>query len=167
MEQTTMSETDGKNWYVLYTRPRWEQKIYRALRDLEIEAYCPTYTEVREWSDRKKKVRCPYFKSFVFVKLEASRRDLVFRVPGVVRYLFWLGKPAVVREAEMEELHEYLDGDGTVQLTRLSVGDAVQIYGGVLKDRQAEVDKIGKGYVELLLPVLGYRIRVRPADLVP
>lgn len=162
-----MKATDSTNWYVLYTKPRWEQNITDRLRALEVEAYCPTYTDVREWSDRKKKIRTPYFKSLIFVKLESSRRNLVFRIPGVVRYLFWQGKPAMVRESEMKELRHYLDGEGEVMSTSLSVGDEVKIAGGALKDRFAEVNKIGKGYVELLLPVLGYRVRVRLADLVP
>ena len=80
------------NLYVIYTRPRWELKIYKALLESGIEAYCPTHTAVHQWSDRKKKITKPYFNSYVFVWLEEADRNRVFDIPGVVRFVFWLGK---------------------------------------------------------------------------
>ncbi len=88
-------------WFVLYVKPQNEIKVGKALTALGIEVFCPTKKEVRQWSDRKKTVEVPLFKSYVFVKLEAQNRNQVFSVPGVVRYLFWLGKPAVVRDEEI------------------------------------------------------------------
>ena len=90
----TMNRT--MNWYVICTRPRWELKIFKALLEQGIEAYCPTYTAVRQWSDRKKKIRQPYFNGYVFVRLEEAERNLVFGIPGVMRYVFWQGKAAKV-----------------------------------------------------------------------
>ncbi|MFC2147580.1 transcription termination/antitermination NusG family protein [Bacteroidota bacterium] len=37
------------NWYVIYTRPRWESKIYKALLEQGIEAYCPAYSVLRQF----------------------------------------------------------------------------------------------------------------------
>jgi transcription antitermination factor NusG len=56
---------------------------------------------VRQWSDRKKKVVVPLFNSYVFVQVADSDRSLVFQSVGAVRYLFWLGKPAIVRDEEI------------------------------------------------------------------
>ena len=88
------------NWYVVYTKPRWEKKVVEQLNQKGIECYCPLITQVRQWSDRKKKVDVPLFNSYVFVHLEESDRNSVFLSSGVVRYLFWLGKLAVVRAIE-------------------------------------------------------------------
>ena len=77
-------------WYVLYTKSRQEKKVTEALNLLGVNAYCPVVTTMKQWSDRKKKVEEPLIKSYVFVNLEESNRDIVFEVPGVVRYLFWL-----------------------------------------------------------------------------
>ncbi|MGB5172790.1 MAG: UpxY family transcription antiterminator [Eudoraea sp.] len=157
------------NWYVLHTKPRWELKIFKALTELDIEAYCPTYTSVRQWSDRKKKIHKPYFNSYVFVRLEEAERDLVFGIPGVVRYVFWQGKAAKVRASEIQLLKEYLDGEvmGEGRIEKLAVGEEVRFARGALKDRTARVEKIGPHKVRLVLPVLGYRITARMADLVP
>ena len=156
------------NWYVLYTRPRWELKIYKALLEHNIEAYCPTYSVVRQWSDRRKKIRLPYFNRYVFVRLQERDRDQVLRIPGVVRYVYWQGKAAQVREEEMGLMKEYLDGEQQVapSVNHLSVGEEVSFTRGVMKDRTAFVEKIGQHYVRLVLPVLGYRITARKADLV-
>ena len=60
-------------WYALYTKPRWEKKVAKALEKIGIIVYCPMITEVRQWSDRKKKVTLPLFKSYVLeVKPDGS-----------------------------------------------------------------------------------------------
>ena len=158
-----------KNWYVICTRPRWELKIYKALLEQGLEAYCPTYKVVRQWSDRKKKISKPYFNSYVFLRMEEAERDRIFVIPGVVRYLFCQGTAAKVQESEIHLLKEYLDGEAMedARIEQLSVGEEVRFARGALKDRPAIVEKIGSHRVRLVLPVLGYRITARMADLVP
>lgn len=156
------------NWYVIYTRPRWELKIFRALLEQDIEAYCPAYTTVRQWSDRRKKIKQPYFNGYVFVRLEEAERDRVFGIQGVIRYVFWQGKAAKVKDSEMQMMKEYLDGEDLedTRLEQLSVGEEVTFTRGAMKDLTARVEKIGTHKVRLVLPVLGYRITARMADLV-
>ena len=156
------------NWYVLNIRPRWELKVYKALLEQGIEAYCPTYTEVRQWSDRRKKVRCPYFNGYVFVRLQEAERNGVFGIPGVIRYVFWQGKAARVQDTEIRLMKACLDGGPLhdIRMERLSIGDEVRFGSGVFKGRSAYVEEIGKNEVRLVLPILGYRITAHMADLV-
>lgn len=81
-----MVEDISKNWFVLYTKPRNELKVVERLRSNGVEAYTPTRTEVRQWSDRTKKVKVPLLPSMVLVSLQDKQVDQVFQVPGVVRY---------------------------------------------------------------------------------
>lgn len=157
------------NWYVICVRPRWELKIFKALKEQDIEAYCPTYMSMRQWSDRKKKIKLPYFNSYIFVRLAEAERDLVFGIPGVIRYVFWQGKAAKVQESEIQLMKEYLDGEivEEARIQQLSVGKEVTFTRGSMKGRTAYVEKIGAHKVRLVLPVLGYRITARMADLVP
>jgi transcription antitermination factor NusG len=159
---------DGMNWYVICTKPKWEQRVYEALKAREHECYCPTYSEVRQWSDRKKKIRRPYFNSYVFVRLNEEDRNLVFRVRGVLRYLFWQGRPARVPDPEMEELRHYLNEDtcSSPLVERLTIGKEVCVKRGLLKGQPGRVERIGARHIQLTLPALGYRITVRTADLV-
>ncbi|XOV91191.1 MAG: transcription termination/antitermination NusG family protein [Bacteroidota bacterium] len=74
------------HWYVLYTRPRNEKKVIQRLEN-EFEVFCPLVTTKRQWSDRKKKVSEPLFRSYVFVKVTEAERQDVLRTPGVVCYI--------------------------------------------------------------------------------
>ena len=99
------------NWYVILTRPKWELKTCMALLEDKIEANYPTYYEVRQWSDRKKKIIKPYCNSYVFVRLQDADLNRVFDIPGVVKSLFWQGQAAKLQEEEIHLLKKYLDGN--------------------------------------------------------
>ena len=96
-------------WFVLYTKPRNEKLVAEKLRLLGIEVYCPLIIRKKRWSDRIKKVEEPLFRSYCFVQLEEKDRAKVFAVPQVVRYLFWLQKPAIVRDEEIDAIRLMLN----------------------------------------------------------
>ena len=126
------------NWYVLYTKPRNEKKVAVNLESLGGTVFCPMISVVKHWSDRKKTVKEPLLTSYVFVKLEEKDRELVFKVSGVVRYLFWLGKPAIVKDSEIlaikELLHEKYE---KVFITGIQPGTKTKIEEGVFKGQLA------------------------------
>ncbi len=157
-----------KNWYVLYVKPKNEKKIADRLHDMNIEVYCPMITEVKQWSDRKKKVRSPLFKSYVFVRLMDNERQLVFDVPHIVRYLFWLGKPAIVRPKEMEALKHWVSNDDVQEyhVSALAPGDRVSIKKGVMKNQEAIIKEVGGNRARLILPVLGVVLNMKIRDLI-
>ena len=99
------------NWYVLHTKPRSEKKVEEKLLSLGINTYCPTRTEIRHWSDRKKRIDVPVLPSMVLVNIDDKDINKVFACPLVVRYMFWLGKRAIVRQSEVDILKKYLKGD--------------------------------------------------------
>lgn len=156
------------SWYVLYTKPRSEQKVSKALLELGVETYCPLVTEVRQWSDRKKKVKTPLFKSYVFVNLEEKEREQVFEVPGVVSYLFWLGRPAIVREEEIEAIRMWMEEDSVeeIKVGELSPGDKLTISGGAFKDQKAIIKEVGKKRMRLILPNLGCTVSAKIGEVV-
>ena len=156
------------NWYVLCTKPRHEVRTAHALQQLGFEVYCPVKTEVRQWSDRKKKVRSPLFSKYLFVRTDEQNRNLVFQSAGVLNFLFWLKKPAIVPEQEMNALRSYLE-DKAVDAEEIHCfksGDSVALKQGFFKGQKAEIKKINNQRVELILPVLGYRLIARTRDLV-
>ena len=155
------------NWYALYTKPRWEKKVAKELEENGIETYCPQITEVRQWSDRKKKVTSPLFKSYVFVHLEEKDRAKVFDVPGVVQYLFWLGKPAVIRDEEITTIKNWLEDESVedIEVNHLSPGDELTIADGSFKGKEAVIERIGKKRFKLILKNLGVVVNVRVSDV--
>lgn len=147
------------NWKVLYVKPRNEKKVATALSNLGITSYCPTVTEVRQWSDRKKKVEVPLLKSYVLIQIKESEHDLVFQVPGVVRYLFWLGKPAIVNDSDIQVMKDWLSHKNTqAQVENIQPGDRIKIKTGLFEGKKALVHEVSKNRIQLLLLDLDMKI---------
>jgi transcription antitermination factor NusG len=130
------------------------------------EVYCPLHTEVKQWSDRKKKITSPLFKSYIFIYLHEKDRNKVFEVPGVVRYLYWLGKPAIVREEEINIIKTWLNGEEykEVEVSHLSAGDRLTIANGSFKGREAIISEVGKHRLKLILQSLELVVSVRVSE---
>jgi transcription antitermination factor NusG len=151
------------NWYVVYTKPKWEKKVAEQLNKLGVYCYCPIVTQVRQWSDRKKKVEVPLFNSYVFVQLEEGKRDIVFGCTGVVRYLFWLGKPAKVRDEEIKIIKEWLSVADplSVSVACLQIGDAIALSSGPFLDQKAIVQEVTNTHYVLVLESLGCVLKMK------
>ena len=89
--------------------------------------YTPTKIEVRQWSDRKKKVLVPLLPSMVLVQLLEKEVEVVFNVPGAVRFLFEHGKRASVSNEEVLAMKRYLETVVQKESKRLAVGDLVKV----------------------------------------
>jgi transcriptional antiterminator RfaH len=120
-------EGSSKKWFVLCTKPKNELKVTERLTRIGIEVYTPTKIEVRQWSDRKKKVTLPLLPSMVLVQLLAKEVNLVFDVPGVVRFLFELGKRATVSNEEVLAMKGYLETVVEKESKTVAVGDLVEV----------------------------------------
>jgi transcription antitermination factor NusG len=143
-------------WYVLYTKPRNEKKVTERLEQLGFTVYCPLVEVIKQWSDRKKKVQEPLLPSYVFVRLEEKMRDQVFQVAGVVRYLYWLGKPAIVRDSEIETLQSWLlNGNQKLQVQPLQPGSKITLTEGLFNGMEATVKEFRGRKVQLILESLG------------
>ncbi|MFM2265117.1 MAG: hypothetical protein RLZ77_535 [Bacteroidota bacterium] len=153
-------------WFVLYTQPRNEKKVAERLEKLGITAYCPMTIQVRQWSDRKKKVEVPLLNSYVFVHLEEADRKLVFEVPGIVRYLFWLGEPAIVRDEEIKTLQNWLSLDfAELKVKALKPGDTIMLKEGAFKNQEARIKTISKNKMQLVLTSLGILVTLTTATV--
>ena len=143
-------------WFVLYTKPNFEIKVANAINSMGIEAYCPVFHQIKQYSDRKKKIIKPLIPSYIFLKIPKENRNIVFTIPGVVRYLFWLGKPAQVKEKEIEMLKGNLtDNYDEVLISKLKKGNKYTIPSGPLKGRTGTVLDVLKNKLRLELPSMG------------
>jgi transcription antitermination factor NusG len=151
------------NWYVLYTKPKWEKKVAEQLTKSGIECYCPTIIQLRQWSDRKKKVEVPLFNSYVFVQLPDADRNIVFNSPGVVRYLFWLGKPAIVKDDEIAVIKKWLTTSvaSDISVAKYKVGDSVEVDSGPFLAQKAIVQEVNSTNYILVLESLGCVLKMK------
>ncbi len=149
-----------KRWLAIYTKPRWEKKIFRILSDKGIHAYCPLNKVHRKWSDRIKLVEEPLFKSYVFVRVTAEEEDVVKRVPGVLNFVYWLGKPAEVKQGDINRIKRFLKDYQDVETfaVQLLPNTRVIITSGLLMDREARVISTSKKRVEVEISSMGYKL---------
>ena len=147
-------------WFAIYTKPRWEKKVNQLLTDKGVECYCPLNKVKRKWSDRTKTVEEPLFKSYVFVKVSEEERTKVRLTNGVVNFVYWNGKPAVVREKEIQTIKLFLDEHENVQVRPmdLTVQQRVLIISGTFIDRTATVLDVRKKEVKVSIDSLGYEL---------
>ena len=151
-----------KKWFVVYTKPQQELKVAGQLSAMGITNYCPTITLVKQYSDRKKKVTKPLLSSYVMVELEDKERNKVFACNGIVRFLFFLGKPAVVPASDITLMQDHLNGVyNDSKVTTLSVGDSHTITQGPFSGVSGRVVETDKTKVKLELASLVMRITLK------
>ena len=147
-------------WYVVYTRPRWEKKVAKLLDERGIESYCPLNKIYRQWSDRKKTVFEPLFKGYVFVHLEDEHKWEVKNIDGILNFVYWNGKPAVVRAHEIETIKKFLsEFDGVeVEEKTLAVSTPVKIRQGLLMDYHGIVIEIIGNKAKVQIESMGLQL---------
>lgn len=148
-------------WFAIYTRPKNEKKVTERLEKMGIEVYCPMIKQVKQWSDRKKIVKTPLINSYVFVNIEEKDRNTVFDVTGVVRFLFWLGKPAIIKDYDIELLKNSLNGlIKSFELINIKSGDKLTIPKGPFNGKEGIVFQVDKNKIRLILIELGVLITI-------
>lgn len=148
-------------WYVLYTKPRSEKKVATTLADMGVEVYCPIKEEVKQWSDRKKKVQTPVFTSYIFVRLDDYKKGSipVLELNGAVKFLWWNGKPGVVRESEIKAIQDFLTQYRDAELNvELKKGETVQVQEGPLIESEGKVIRVEGNTAVLHLHSLGMNL---------
>ena len=129
-----------------------------------INAYCPTRSQIRFWSDRKKRVDLPVLPSMVLVKIDDKDINRVFDSPAVVRYMFWLGKRAVVRQSEIDVLEKYLNRSYNLKSSKsldLNVGDNFSLPS--FNDEKGIVSRISNNNIWIYLKSIGFSVKLKLA----
>jgi transcription antitermination factor NusG len=147
-------------WFAIYTRPRWEKKVHNLLIQKGIESYCPLNKVRRKWSDRIKLVEEPLFKSYVFVKTDEEGRTPIRMTDGVVNFVYWNGKPAVIKEKEIQTIKKFLDEYENVELIKVDIkpDEKVRILSGPLMDKEGRVLEVKNKTAKVLIDSLGYML---------
>jgi transcription antitermination factor NusG len=145
-------------WLAVYTKPRWEKKVHQLLQEKGVESYCPLNKVKRKWSDRIKTVEEPLFKSYVFVKVKDPDRTNVRMTSGVINFVYWNGKPALIREKEINAIKRFLNEyeNVTIQKMDLKMNQRVLVTGGLLMDQQGKVVGLKNKTAKVAIDSLGY-----------
>lgn len=148
-----------KKWLAIYTKPRWEKKVDSKLLRKGIDSWCPLQRVEKKWSDRKKIIDEPLFRSYVFVNITESERLSVLQTEGVLNFVHYLGKPAVIKNEEIDLIRAYLLEKETIisiqSLQSFRENDKVVINQGVFMDNTGTVIRPGNKKIYVRLESLG------------
>lgn len=151
-------------WHVIYTKSKWEKKVEGLLVKNGIECWCPVQKKERQWSDRKKIIEEPLFRSYVFVNINKSEHSKVLNIIGVVNFLYFEKKPAIIRDSEIELIRKYLGlSNATIEVVNLSNLPAqtkVSINQGLFMGQRGEVIRSNKKTVFVQLQSINMMMMV-------
>lgn len=147
-------------WLAVYTRSRWEKKVNQLLLEKGFESYCPLNKVRRKWSDRMKTVEEPLFKSYVFVKVTEEDRTAVRMTNGVINFVYWNSKPAVIKEKEINAIKRFLNEYENVEVQPMELQEhqRVKITTGPLMDQEGEIVSVNRKTVKVAIDSLGYTL---------
>lgn len=163
-----MNKTN-KYWFAIYTKPRWEKKVDSVLQRKGIVSWCPLQKVERQWSDRKKIIEDPLFKSYVFVNIAEAERLQVLQTNGVLNFVHHLGKAAIIKDAEIDLIKSYLkEKDVSISIQSwdsLEENIKVKVKHGIFMDNTGTVLRSQRKKVYVRLESLGQVMVVAfPAD---
>ena len=151
------------SWYALYTRPRYEQRVHEELLEMGIEAYLPLHKVLRQWSDRKKWVTVPLFSSYCFVRVEPKKFLFPLKANGAVKYIYLDGKPALVRDHEIETMRMICNSEYKIEVVERNFvkGDKITITAGPLCGLEGEfIETAGKCKVLVRIDAINHALLV-------
>jgi transcriptional antiterminator RfaH len=122
----------SKQWLVLYCRPRFEFKVNDAVTADGIQSFFPVRQELRQWSDRKKRVTVPLFPGYLFVQVSEQQRVRVLEKTGAMHFVKFGGKAAVVSDEIIQSLEIAATRPQSISLSdeQLSLGRTVTVGSG-------------------------------------
>jgi transcription antitermination factor NusG len=124
-----------EHWYALQTRVHREKVVEHRLRERGVPTFLPVVTEVRRWSDRKKKIQFPLFNSYLFVRLTPTKVDRlrILGVDGVFQFVGSRGEGTPIPDAQIEAVRALVDGQLSWSAHPfLKIGQRVRIRSGSL-----------------------------------
>ena len=150
---------ENKKWFAVHTKPRFEKRVTEILTRKKIETYCPINKVMVQWNDRKKVVNEPLFPYFVFIKAAESELLSLKQIDGVVNFVYWLGRPAIIRNSEIGAIRQFLDEHYNIRLEKIKVNandpeqtddDSIAKFGNsviALKNKSVRVELPSLGYM--------------------
>ncbi len=148
----------SSKWVAIYTRPRWEKKVHSLLIQKGIESYCPLNKVRRKWTDRIKIVEEPLFKSYVFVKVTEEDRTKVRVTDGVINFVYWNGKPAIIKERDILNIKRFLEEHENVEVEKIELApdQKVTVIAGPMMNREGKILEVRNKFARVAIESLGY-----------
>jgi transcription antitermination factor NusG len=156
-----------KNWYAVYTRPKSEKKVSAMLTKKKIENYCPLNKVLLTSNFQKpKSVVEPLFNNYVFVNTTEENMKTVLSQSDVINFVYWLGRPVVIKDNEIEAIQRFVDCYSNVWLekTQVNTQSMVRVVNKVpMVCDENNVITLHNTQIKITIPSLGYALNANSA----
>jgi len=149
-----MNET--KNWYIVYTRPGQEKKVTETLIRKKIECYCPLSNTTHQPVYRKKGMPEVLFCCYSFARITETQIPELRKIHGVINLVYWLNKPVIVPDHEMNIIREFLNEYKNVTLEKIGIKEKVKFPNSFLAETEDHGIYTRNNTAKAMLPSLGY-----------
>lgn len=152
---------ENRRWLAAYVKMHHEKKLRDRLTQIGIESFLPVQVEVRQWSDRKKKVERVLIPMMIFVYVNSEEQRIVINQPAVIKYLVLRGEkiPTEIPKYQMDDFRFMVDNsDTSVNFSDLDFqpGEKVRVIKGALSGLEGELVTIdGKSNIAIRIKQLG------------
>ena len=150
-------------WYAAYTKPRNEKLAFARLAEAGIEVYLPMQKRLKQWSDRKKMVEEPLFRSYIFVRINQKDYFNVLNTSGIVRFITFEGKAVPIPDNQINLIKQLLEQNIEIEAIdeTLEPGTMVEVKFGTLIGLTGElVEHKGKRKVVVRLDHISHSLMV-------
>jgi transcription antitermination factor NusG len=142
------------HWHVFYVKGKHERKAKELLERDGFDCYLPMNIVHRQYTDRKKKIEEPLFKSYIFVLIQQHEVYDVIKTPSVVTYVKYAGKPAIIRQKDIDLIRKLILNKTEFEVTnrKIKIGDQINITSGFFKGQKGVVKQL-RGKKRLLIAI--------------
>jgi transcription antitermination factor NusG len=148
-----MNET--KKWYIIYTRPGQEKKVTESLSRKKIECYCPHNSTTHQPSYRKRATPEVLFCSYSFVRICETQIPELRKINGVINLVFWLNKPVIIPDHEINIIREFVNEYKDVTLEKIGLDEKVKSPNSLAENEDRGI-YMRNNTAKAILPSLGY-----------
>jgi len=136
-----MKKLADKFWYAVYTLPRAEKKLAERFDKAGITYYLPLHKQLKRWSDRKKWVEEPLFKSYIFVNISEADYFNVLNTYGAVKFVTFSGQAVAIPEKEINLIRRLLAEfpDDLEVVQNILPGMDIEIVAGLMMGVQGKM----------------------------
>ncbi len=132
-----MSNLTDSHWHIIYVREKWEKKTSVYLQKKDIEFFCPFQRTERPLHNIRIHAFEPVLAGYIFVKIGIDKLRRLKSIPGVLNIVYWLDKPAHIRDEDMSALQGFLNSHPVSRTERIKLDfEAHTTLTNILRDNR-------------------------------
>lgn len=173
---TNDREALPKRWVAVVVKMYSEKKVGEALTAMDVENYVPVQEEIRQWSDRKKKIEKVVIPTIVFVKTDKETEKRLRMLSFILKVISYPGRydAAVIPEEQIGRLKFMLrNAKDSVEVgngAQLMIGERVRVMRGPMQGLEGKLcyNNIDDPKIAIHIEALGYAcVRIAREDIEP